>query len=99
MNKHTPGPWKCTDFNDFAHEPDEYHIFIEPNVAVIEKKVKSKNQHDWADAHLIAAAPDLLKALQSLLEEGEFNDYPNTKQWYAVQSARAAIAKATGETE
>ena len=37
---------------------------------------------------------DLLAALRNLLAEGEFTDYPNTTQWYAVQAARAAIEKA-----
>jgi hypothetical protein len=51
-----------------------------------------------ADCRLIAAAPDLLEAVQKLLTYGTFDDYPNTSEWYAVRDARAAIAKATGET-
>ena len=39
---------------------------------------------------------DLLEALRNLLNEGEFTDYPNTRQWFAVKAAREAIAKATG---
>jgi hypothetical protein len=35
----------------------------------------------------------MLTALRELLVEGEFTDYPNTKQWKAVESAKAAIAK------
>ena len=45
-----------------------------------------------------AAAPDLLEALQKLLSHCTFDDYPNTNEWYAVRDARAAIARATGET-
>jgi hypothetical protein len=47
-----------------------------------------------ANATLIAAAPDLLEALQKLLSYGTFDDYPNT--WHVVRDARAAIAKAIG---
>lgn len=48
-----------------------------------------------ANARLIAAAPDLLKALKAMLEvweHGGIYDYP-------IGKARAAIAKATGETQ
>lgn len=40
---------------------------------------------------------DLLEALRIVLEHGEFDDYPNTRQAHAVKAALAAIAKATGE--
>jgi len=47
-----------------------------------------------ADARLIAAAPDLLEALENLLKvyEGE-----GGTQYHAGDIARAAIAKAKGE--
>jgi hypothetical protein len=94
---HTPAPWTVSEL-DAGGEVSEYHIFIEPGVAVIERKVEGKDQCDMADARLIAAAPDLLEALQKLLSHGTFDDYPNTIEWYAVRDARAAIARATGET-
>jgi hypothetical protein len=48
-----------------------------------------------ADARLIAAAPDLLEALQKLCAMAEHND---VACWDAEwDSARAAIVKATGE--
>ncbi|EEL4139331.1 hypothetical protein GKI32_10450 [Salmonella enterica] len=50
------------------------------------------------DAHLIAAAPDLLEALQfaeKAMTEGRNVTYP---EWYGViNKARAAISKALGE--
>ncbi|EHL9728913.1 hypothetical protein KCD90_000572 [Salmonella enterica] len=50
------------------------------------------------DAHLIAAAPDLLEALQfaeKAMTEGRSVTYP---EWYGViNKARAAISKALGE--
>ena len=42
-----------------------------------------------ADARLIAAAPDLLVAVMALVNQGDSS--------FAVASARAAIAKATGD--
>lgn len=46
-----------------------------------------------ANARLIAAAPDLLAALNRLEYFHTTNDTPNSDPWIA---ARAAIAKATG---
>lgn len=64
-NAHTPGPWHVNELN-VAQKVDPYYIFIEPGVAVIERKVEGKNQHDMADARLIAAAPAMLEALEGL---------------------------------
>jgi hypothetical protein len=50
-----------------------------------------------ANARLMAAAPDLLEALRCLLD---CSDHQNPEVWdAAVNQARAAIAKATGETK
>ena len=47
------------------------------------------------DANLIAAAPDLLEALQQLLEDVYSNN--DSVLGYRVDEARAAISKALGE--
>lgn len=50
-----------------------------------------------ANARLMAAAPELLTALQGMIEyfcEAGIDDYSDTR---TVQAARAAIAKATGD--
>ena len=52
------------------------------------------------DGRLIAAAPDLLDALQNIAEY--WNQDQNEAAmadacWHAIHTARAAIAKATGE--
>lgn len=54
----------------------------------------------FADAHLIAAAPDLLAALElgiALMECIEGNDFLNEHEAAFATAARAAIAKARGE--
>ncbi|EOI3465037.1 hypothetical protein ACMSW1_002514 [Cronobacter dublinensis] len=57
-------------------------------------------QEQFANAYLIAAAPELLEALQlsvKAMQEGRLVSYP---EWYGtINKARAAIAKAIGEEE
>ena len=54
----------------------------------------------WADAHLIAAAPDLLEALEECrkLIRGFYDYSLRPRAQRAEARARAAIAKATGGT-
>ena len=55
-----------------------------------------------ANANLLAAAPDLLEALQNIAEY--WNQDQNEAAmadacWHAIHTARAAIAKATGDQQ
>ena len=101
MSIHTPGPWdieKCpeaqavTDGRDWpwlvTYNDGEY----EGHLALVQ------TQNAEANARLIAAAPDLLEALEgiaALLEQlGFVSDASLT-----VGAARAAIAKAKGEEQ
>ena len=94
--KHTPGPWTA------RHTPSRV-----PSVPDLWCIDWSKDQeevaeivHGEADARLIAAAPDLLEALEELRsaiidldqdEDGSVNLLEN-----AIRKARLAIAKARG---
>lgn len=90
MNKHTPGDWYVTG------EMTRY-INVRIGGGLIQEVAScgpteadgGYGPQQEANARLIAAAPDLLEALQMLLE------FPNTGP--ATTTARAAIAKSTGE--
>ncbi len=75
---HTPGPWKVGGKTGYLNQ-----LAIEPSIGC----VYGAGEEVQANARLIAVAPDLLEALEALLE-GDFN---------AAEKARAAIAKAKGE--
>ena len=88
MNKHTPGPWA---------------IYVNaPSDVVIRKMSKdgyelcaiARVSSGYANAHLIAAAPELLEALQKIAGN-TYDEWTNGAE--AARIARAAIAKATGE--
>lgn len=103
--KHTPGPWSWSryDFRDGFHglySGDTPVIYPQHENHGDDGDAWFSTDEDYygetalreADAHLIAAAPDLLEALQELLPLWSSGiDEP----W--VQRAHEAIAKATGE--
>ncbi len=93
MNKHTPGPWNATKFNPVTGDIDDCYLYVEPGIAVIERKVKGRDHHDTANARLIAAAPDLLEALSEIINDG--GKFVMTHELH--RKARAAIARARGE--
>ncbi|HBU17053.1 hypothetical protein [Hydrogenophaga sp.] len=108
--QHTPGPWTISELYASGEKSDQY-IFIEPGVAVIERKIEGQDQCDMPDAHLIAAAPSLLAALEMMVERSIDPPAPDCRchisppcndcveNWglrEAFEYARAAIAKATG---
>lgn len=100
--KNTPGPW---DLRTQRNCVDEYDCYLYPMRIFIPEGVSD------ADALLIASAPDLLEALQESLAaleyvveqaggpkcEHEGGIICFCKENTAISSARAAIAKATGQ--
>ncbi len=87
--KHTPAPWVIGEQNC---------IWGANNDAVCEMLPASgKKKHN---ARLIYAAPELLKAVYSLLKiasRNEVLDIMNKEEKAAAHHARAVIAKAKGE--
>lgn len=96
---HTPAPWTVSEL-DALGEVSEHHIFIEPDVAVIERKVESRNEgRDMANARLIASAPQLLEALEHIAASLYYNDYgdPALLDSFDESIIDAAIRAAKGE--
>jgi hypothetical protein len=94
---HTPGPWNCN-----RSSASGYDIVCSENsptdVCVISRRDKTTGEID-ANARLIAAAPELLAALETAYMAliGYLPAHRNDVTDAAIGAARAAITKATGE--
>lgn len=101
--KHTPGPWHTGEgqANRIVYAPNGY--------AICDTKVfhcYSTTHEDKANARLIAAAPDLLEALEAIQAYADVAlakpelfggiEAVRNLRGPAFDDARAAIAKATG---
>ena len=92
MNKHTKGPWRLSE-EKFST------LYVEPFICAIFGTDKMAE----ANARLIAAAPELLEALEDMvaLAADAMRAAQRDGCEYAIEaelsSARAAIAKAKGE--
>jgi hypothetical protein len=84
--KHTPGPWKATKDPDSIRGED-YCIGMETDVARIDRVAVCSE----CDASLIAAAPELLEAVDRLLAWSH-----GGQRTEDVAFARRAYAKALG---
>lgn len=108
MSKHTPGPWTDYGFSVYAETPqdirhDLYRGFDEKEFwngsecgFLIAESIPHKETR-----RLIAAAPDLLEALEAAIPIliFEFATFaPETPEARAMAAAQAAIAKAKGAT-
>ncbi len=88
MSKHTPGPWVSRYDGQNEWGADDWTMDSESG-----RSAEIAETYTANNACLIAAAPDLLEALQAMV------DYYGTASANvdALKQARAAIAKATGE--
>lgn len=93
--KHTPGPW-------FTKREGFSTVYIEARIGggMLQEvaacgPTEAGQEQQEANARLIAAAPELLEALQEAkhMFAGEYPGHPTTERIFA------AIAKATGETK
>lgn len=99
----TPGPWLSDSFR--GGEPNFSRILRRTEnsetdwLFVIQHNGEATEERQIVDACLIAAAPDLLEALELALEYFAHRQqrYKNRHPVW-VQKARAAIAKARGES-
>jgi hypothetical protein len=84
--KHTHGPWRVETERAYIH------IMPSENLAICELWRRGNPELEMANARLIAAAPDLLEALESIVG--------GSTQRVSAElqtKAQAAIAKATRE--
>lgn len=91
---HTRGPWH-TGHNVYGHS--QLAVMTDHAVLVAEVVDWPLEEVTESNARLIAAAPDLLAACEWLISaigEGSRDEH----MIYAKEQARAAIAKARGET-
>ena len=97
--QHTPGPWSISASFDRV-ERRVQHGDNPPLVWGIASGINSAHPdympraEQIANARLIAAAPELLAALEALCEDKYLADPINADR---MRAARAAIAKASGE--
>lgn len=103
---HTPGPWmvQTSTDNSLLYEvvdsPTESYVIAGPFAKPNKMKPDKRDDQVWADATLIAAAPEMLKALQAIaVSATEFADQgiPMNAECVGIISkwANRAIAKAT----
>lgn len=84
---HTVGPWYV------ANKPGFSNLFVYSDTYDIAEVLHAGNNHrQEANARLIAAAPELLEALQGMVDHAYYG--VAVGRW--MKQARAAIAKATG---
>lgn len=105
---HTPGPWVAQrDWESvFNPDPEELEFYMKRPITAIRSLTADKDValcHDLFefnpdDARLMAAAPDLLEALEKLASTLDSLSLSDEEAWTSdLVVARAAIAKAKGE--
>ena len=100
MSEHTKGPWTWNGGYLVSYIPDKFSAGGYQDFEIIADDGSAHGEYsatldpDSANARLIAAAPELLEALENLLavHEGE-----GGTKYHAGDIARAAIAKAKGQ--
>lgn len=93
MNKHTPGPWRVGDAGATVFGPPRETL--PPRIVANIDRRPIVPGEPRANAILIAAAPDLLAALEYIVAWS-----PDAEKWNAETArdkAAAAIAKAKGK--
>lgn len=103
--KHTPGPW-VVDIGSYIGCTDEHYHSITAgcgyHVGNQDDGFELSGCMSAANAHLIAAAPELLEALSDALIDfdnwaAHEDNHPHEHLVAWAEKARAAIAKAKGE--
>lgn len=94
MSKHTPGPWRAEISCDETGAPQKcWWISAKGDVDIGETSGEKRSDEEAANALLIAAAPDLLKACKEFVRKCECGE-ARSRRSYAEM--KAALAKAKG---
>ncbi len=100
MSKHTPGPWEANGYHIRQRVTGTRSIaevaYTGPHHTPAHEYPKSCRLVDEANARLIAAAPDLLEALEAIMGSDVF-EWNGSAAFWLQDKVRAAIAKAKGE--
>ena len=92
---HTPGPWEVRIWDGEDWPEKRISIGSAGDAVCISPRYKFNIE----DFNLIAAAPDLLEALESVVEAlSNFDEEGLIEYAQQIIDARAAIAKARGES-
>ena len=104
--KHTPGPWKWVqlDFSGYYHELHDKSGTVICDDGSAQGEYSAQIDVKGANARLIAAAPELLEALEDALIDfdnwaAHEDNHPHEHLVVWAEKARAAIAKAKGEEQ
>lgn len=106
----TAGPWEVTDDTQRIDGIGAVRMYrvVAPNGDVVAEFYEIIYEDDgegagchydlqaMANAQIIAAAPEMADAIAALLDT--YEPYPGGSAWDAYQNAKAALAKARGET-
>jgi hypothetical protein len=104
IEQHTPGPWEVVHaehgivVRTESPTKTKYGASRYAAIGGFDRNEPDKLAEAQANARLIAAAPDLLEALKELAVCDFGANWNDAAEWAAIK-ARAAIAKATGETK
>ena len=92
--KHTPGPWMESSFEVWSPLNGKRFGKVVANL----RRAEAPDDEARANAHLIAAAPELLEALEAVLRFDRSESIPGEYKHDVTLApkVRAAIAKATG---
>ena len=95
--KHTPGPWNLQLGTAGDWRVDR--STSEWNICGRLSTVEHMERESFANAHLIAAAPDLLEALEDARAQLEAYEEELSGEHFNDTRINAAIAKAKGEDQ
>lgn len=103
MGEHTPGPWELCDFGDYGDFDGRSRVICGDDIRLAVVQVPSDDDIEGnANARLIAAAPELLAALEEahdVLHRTLVAFVPSNDRAYeyigeTMSNMRSAIAKA-----